>query len=180
MKNTDDAQTIFTILTQRVKKNPVLEQSFLHCFGLMYDHLLAGGFFCEQDQQVENSTEFKTCVACGKKIYLLDIFSPVDDPAQACWDGGIVEWVTAGYGSRHDMDKYLICLCDDCVSGIQDYERNPKTKDGVVVYAGMPLYKKGLDDGTMTCHADVRATWIDWEGRTFVDDVGNYYSEPQE
>jgi hypothetical protein len=60
------------------------------------------------------------------------------------------------------------------------YDDMPKTKDGVRTYAGMPLYKKGLDDGILACHVDVRAYWIDDEGHHFTDGVENYYSEPQE
>ena len=56
----------------------------------------------------------------------------------------------------------------------------PKTKDGVTVYPGMRLYRKGLDDRTLQCQVDVRATWIDWDGHTYVDSVGNFYSEPQD
>jgi hypothetical protein len=54
----------------------------------------------------------------------------------------------------------------------------PKTKDGVRVYAGMPLYRDGMDDTILECHVDVRAYWIDSEGHHFTDSVSNYYAEP--
>ena len=30
-------------------------------------------------------------------------------------DGGIIQIVTAGYGSNHDGDKFIIAICDDCI-----------------------------------------------------------------
>lgn len=54
------------------------------------------------------------CIVCGKQVKELEHFS--DDPAANCWDGGIVEWVVAGYGSIHDCSRFLVCLCDECLT----------------------------------------------------------------
>lgn len=32
------------------------------------------------------------------------------------WHGGIVHIIDAGYGSNHDTDKYVIAICDDCIT----------------------------------------------------------------
>jgi hypothetical protein len=55
------------------------------------------------------------CIVCGKNVPELAHFTD-DDPPSNCWDGGIVEWVAAGYGSIHDCSRFLICICDDCVT----------------------------------------------------------------
>ena len=31
------------------------------------------------------------------------------------WDGGTVELISFGYGSRYDMNAYYIAICDDCI-----------------------------------------------------------------
>lgn len=54
------------------------------------------------------------CLVCGKNVQKLP-FSDKDQPRN-CWDGGIVEWVTAGYGSTHDCSRFLICICDACIT----------------------------------------------------------------
>ena len=35
-------------------------------------------------------------------------------------DGGIIQIVTAGYGSNHDSDKFIIAICDDCIQSNLD------------------------------------------------------------
>lgn len=44
------------------------------------------------------------------------------------WDGGIVQIINAGYGSNHDADKYVIAICDDCVTS--------NTEDGTLLHYG--------------------------------------------
>jgi hypothetical protein len=116
------------------------------------------------------------CIVCGKELTIVQKFS--EDPAYSSWAGGTVEWVYCGYGSRYDGEKFLVGLCDDCLAAKR--EPLPRTADDKPVYPGMPLFRKGLDDRTLQCQVDVRATWIDLAGHTFVDSVENYYSEPQQ
>lgn len=59
----------------------------------------------------------QTCIVCGKLVRELEHFND-NDPADNCWNGGIVEWVTAGYGSVHDCSRFLVCICDNCISGL--------------------------------------------------------------
>lgn len=52
------------------------------------------------------------------------------------WDGGIVYIIDAGYGSSHDTDRFVIAICDDCVS--------KKKESGTLLYYGnymSPNYK---------------------------------------
>jgi len=58
-----------------------------------------------------------SCVCCGKAIPLLH---PENEDlghisSQTMWDGGIVQEISAGYGSVLDCDVYLIGICDDCI-----------------------------------------------------------------
>lgn len=40
--------------------------------------------------------------------------SPLEQE-MGCWDGGVVEKINFGYGSRIDMESYYIAICDDCI-----------------------------------------------------------------
>lgn len=44
------------------------------------------------------------------------------------WDGGIVQILDAGYGSGHDTDRYVMAICDECVT--------KKQEDGLLFYFG--------------------------------------------
>lgn len=51
-------------------------------------------------------------------------------------DGGIIQIITAGFGSNHDSDKFIIAICDDCIQSNYD--------DGTLL-----MFKSGsyLDNG---------------------------------
>jgi hypothetical protein len=55
-----------------------------------------------------------SCICCGKEIKKLDGL-PKDKDWEGMWDGGIVERISAGYGSLLDGDMYVLAICDDCV-----------------------------------------------------------------
>lgn len=44
------------------------------------------------------------------------------------WDGGIVHIIDAGYSSNHDTDKYVIAICDDCITS--------NTEEGTLLHYG--------------------------------------------
>lgn len=44
------------------------------------------------------------------------------------WTGGIVQIINGGYGSNHDTDKYIIAICDDCVTS--------NMEDGTLLFHG--------------------------------------------
>ena len=54
------------------------------------------------------------CICCGKKIKKLDGL-PKDSDWEGMWYGGIVQRISAGYGSLLDGDMYILAICDDCV-----------------------------------------------------------------
>lgn len=66
------------------------------------------------------------CICCGKSIVLLD--SNLDDyiehakklnkepePETWMWYGGVIQKVSAGYGSKNDGDVFYIGICDNCI-----------------------------------------------------------------
>ena len=71
------------------------------------------------------------CICCGSKIELYDAinnphfdmnefmnqYQPNDRyrPESQIWENGIVEGLSAGYGSKHDGSMYYIGICDECV-----------------------------------------------------------------
>lgn len=44
-----------------------------------------------------------------------DINVPELDDTQKMWDGGIVEKIYGGYGSRYDEEQFIIAICDNCI-----------------------------------------------------------------
>jgi hypothetical protein len=58
--------------------------------------------------------EDRYCIRCGKAIRQVE-GSPDSTLESGCWDGGIVGRITAGYGSAHDMDEFVVAVCDRCI-----------------------------------------------------------------
>jgi len=68
---------------------------------------------------------FINCICCGKKIELLDkvqgltdeqIFDSSDWQANnQMWNNGVVQQISAGYGSSLDGDYFYIGICDPCI-----------------------------------------------------------------
>ena len=83
------------------------------------------------------------CICCDKKISLLDpemdleggkleediVFNKkkiqtnvahdeefTTDAGSCMWGDGLVHKVSAGYGSTHDGDQFIIAICDDCIT----------------------------------------------------------------
>lgn len=44
---------------------------------------------------------------------------------QGCWKDGVVNLISGGYGSGHDMEAYYAGICDSCLSDLY--------KDGLIV-----------------------------------------------
>ncbi len=49
------------------------------------------------------------CICCGKEIL------PLYENKYNMWNGGIVEKISAGYGSDYDGEQFIIAICDECV-----------------------------------------------------------------
>lgn len=54
------------------------------------------------------------CVCCDKPIKKLDGL-PNGKDWEGMFDGGIVEKISAGYGSDLDGDIYILAICDNCI-----------------------------------------------------------------
>ena len=56
----------------------------------------------------------KFCMICGKEIKNFDTSSKTK-PEQGMWEGGIVDKISANYGSTLDGNMYIIAICDSCM-----------------------------------------------------------------
>jgi hypothetical protein len=50
------------------------------------------------------------------------------------WNDGIVKVISAGYGSSHDTDQFVIAICDNCIT--------KKQEDGTLLYYGNYMESK--------------------------------------
>ena len=51
-------------------------------------------------------------------------------------EGGIIQIIDAGYGSKHDGDQFILAICDDCIK--------ENSEDGTILYYGS--YMAGYGD----------------------------------
>ena len=58
------------------------------------------------------------CIFCGKAIVKLDGV-PSCKEWEGMWSDGIVEKISAGYGSILDGNMYILAICDECVKSKQ-------------------------------------------------------------
>lgn len=70
----------------------------------------------EKYKSQEQKNIIKTCCVC-KTTEIISL-SPVFDIKDSMWSGGIVETINAGYGSFHDMDSFIVAICDDCITNL--------------------------------------------------------------
>ena len=64
----------------------------------------------------------RTCCVCKEKV-ISKIEAKHIHPLrqeQGMWSDGVVEKITFGYGSKHDMDSYYIAVCDDCITELKE------------------------------------------------------------
>jgi hypothetical protein len=54
------------------------------------------------------------------------------NPNQEMINNGIISIINAGYGSKHDGDKFILAICDECI------EEN--LKDNTLLYYGNYMY----------------------------------------
>ena len=65
------------------------------------------------------------CVVCKKQIESFDLGGLEADgqivlPHESNWHNGDVNKFYCGYGSSHDDDRFLVALCDDCITNRLD------------------------------------------------------------
>ena len=69
----------------------------------------------KNDVEVINENSYN-CIVCDTKIKALEAnILDNNKPYNRMWDDGIVDIISAGYGSRKDGDIYIIGICDNCV-----------------------------------------------------------------
>jgi uncharacterized membrane protein len=54
------------------------------------------------------------CVVCDNVINEIDYGIDAKDENRM-WNEGVVEKITAGFGSKFDLDSFLIAICDECI-----------------------------------------------------------------
>jgi hypothetical protein len=78
------------------------------------------------------------CICCNKEIPKLDGM-PNDKEWEGMWRDGVVEKVSAGYGSLLDGNMYVIAICDSCLK--------EKHENGVIRYVGNYMYSDDYKGG---------------------------------
>jgi len=75
----------------------------------------------------------RPCICCGEKI------KPIHPemnhfPQTGMYENGIVDKISAGFGSQFDGDMFIIAICDKCIEKLK--------KENKIEYAGnyMHLY----------------------------------------
>jgi hypothetical protein len=74
------------------------------------------------EQQNMHLVKNRTCCVC-KEVDVTKIEPKSIHPLrqeQGMWGDGVVEKVTFGYGSKHDMDSFYIAICDSCISNLEE------------------------------------------------------------
>jgi hypothetical protein len=87
--------------------------------------------------------DYINCIICDSKIQLLDgtpnrFSKPKYNPVSQMWNNGMIERISAGFGSKHDGDMFYIGICDECTV--------KKFKDGTLRYAGAYMNEEYTDD----------------------------------
>ena len=65
----------------------------------------------------------RPCISCDREIKSAVPEMEFDSPERDMWESGIVTKVTAGYGSNHDTNIYVIALCDDCITFLEEEKK---------------------------------------------------------
>lgn len=63
----------------------------------------------------------RVCCICKNKVItkMNDNIHPLKQE-QGMWNDGVVEKITFGYGSKHDMNSYYIAICDNCIDELEN------------------------------------------------------------
>lgn len=52
------------------------------------------------------------CIICKRELVSI---IETGDPVSGAWREGAVHEFICGYGSKHDTDRFVIGICDDCL-----------------------------------------------------------------
>ena len=63
----------------------------------------------------------RVCCSCKKNVVTKIDHKSVHPlrQEQSMWKDGVVEKITFGYGSKHDMESYYIAICDSCIDELE-------------------------------------------------------------
>jgi len=95
------------------------------------------------------------CICCEKLISPLDFGNRDEseeelvfngDCNKIMWNDGTVGEISAGYGSTHDGEKFVIAICDDCTTN--------KLDSGTLAYVTNYMF---FDDGS--CKEKKKLVW---------------------
>ena len=98
----------------------------------------------EYENQMNSSlVEDRICCVC-KDTKVKAIHKETLDPLkqeQGMWSNGVVERITFGYGSVHDMESYYLAICNRCIvdlevkkfaTNIRDVRKSVKDYDAII------------------------------------------------
>lgn len=74
-----------------------------------------------KSQLSESLVQPRVCSCCKSNI-VKPIECGFTDPLKqesGMWSDGVVEKITFGYGSIHDMESYYIAICDECIVNLE-------------------------------------------------------------
>ena len=59
------------------------------------------------------------CIRCGQVVRPIIHGAPSNSDSEM-YDDGIADSIVAGYGSKHDTEKFVLAICDDCIDALLD------------------------------------------------------------
>jgi hypothetical protein len=74
------------------------------------------------NEQLNLHVSNRTCCVCRENV-ISKIEATYIHPLkqeQGMWSDGVVEKITFGFGSKHDMDSYYIAVCDECITELKE------------------------------------------------------------
>jgi hypothetical protein len=87
------------------------------------------------------------------------------DAGTKMWNDGLVHKVSAGYGSSHDGDEFIIAICDDCI-------KKKKLTGNIAYVNNYMLYPLKGDE-------DYEKSRIAWRRYNRIDDILDDNEETQ-
>lgn len=63
-----------------------------------------------------------SCICCDKKITAIHP-EHMQFPQGGMYNGGVVDKISAGYGSKHDTDMFIVAICDDCITALKEKKK---------------------------------------------------------
>lgn len=74
--------------------------------------------YCNQDFKKVHGND-RPCICCNNSISPIDTI-PTRFPQSGMYKNGIVDKISAGYGSDFDGNMYIIAVCDECIKKLKE------------------------------------------------------------